>query len=101
MVMAKIKQWLRWLFQDLTQRRGKYVIAEVPNWPLLTFMIALILSISIYPGTVQKMFSIIAYLALIFWGFLEWRSGRSRFRKLLGILGMIGVIGAIVLGLGV
>lgn len=99
--MAKIKYWIHWLFQDLTQRKGKYVIAEVPNWPLLTFMIALILSITIYPGVTQKFFSIVAYLALVFWGFLEWRTGRSRFRKLLGILGVLGVVGALVLGLGV
>jgi hypothetical protein len=99
--MAKIRYWLHWLFQDLTQRRGKYVIAEVPNWPLLTFMIALIISLIVYPGPVQKFFSVLAYLALFFWGFLEWRAGRSRFRKLLGILGMLGVIGAILLGLGV
>jgi uncharacterized membrane protein SirB2 len=99
--MAKLRYFIHWLFQDLTQRKGKYVIAEVPNWPLLIFMGAIILSISIYPGVIQKIFSIIAYIALLFWGFLEWRGGRSRFRKLLGILGMLAVVGAIALGLGV
>lgn len=99
--MAKLRYWIRWLFQDLTERRGKYVIAEVPNWPLIVFMVAIFLSVAIYPGSTQKFFSIVAYLALLLWGFLEWRSGRSRFRKLLGILSMLAVIGALVLGLGV
>jgi uncharacterized membrane protein SirB2 len=99
--MSRLRNWIHWLFQDLTQRRGKYVIAEVPNWPLLVFMGAIILSITIYPGTIQKFFSALAYIALAFWGFLEWRTGRSRFRKLLGILGMLAVIGALILRLGI
>jgi hypothetical protein len=95
--MAKVRYWIHWLFQDLTQRRGKYVIAEVPNWPLLLFMAAIILSVVIYPGPVQKFFIYLAYFSLAFWGWLEWRTGRSRFRKLLGILGMIAVVGAFLL----
>lgn len=92
--MDKIKYWTRWLFQDLTQRKGKYVIAEVPNGPLLVFMITLIISVILYPGMAQRVLFIISYVALLWWGILEARSGRSRFRKLLGILGIIAAIGA-------
>ncbi len=95
--MARIRYYLDWLFKDLTSRRGKYVIAEVPNLPLIIFMIAIVLSVAIYPGVTQKVFSGIAYLSLIYWGILEFRSGRSRFRKLLGILGILATIGAVLL----
>jgi len=95
--MAKIRYYLDWLFRDRTSRRGKYVIAEVPNLPLIIFMIAIILSVAIYPGTLQKVVTAVAYLSLIYWGILEYKSGRSRFRQLLGILGIIAAIGAALL----
>lgn len=95
--MARIKHFLDWLFRDLTERRGKYVIAEVPNLPLMVFMISLVLSLLIYPGPVQDFFNIIAYASLVYWGYKEYRGGRSRFRKLLGILGIISVVGILLL----
>lgn len=95
--MAKIKYWLDWLFRDQTERRGKYVIAEVPNWPLLVFMLTVILGVIQYPGFFQKFLLTISFIALIYWGFKEFRGGRSRFRRLLGILGILASIGAVLL----
>ena len=92
--MAKIKYWLDWLFRDQTERKGKYVIAEVPNLPLLVFMISVIFAVLQNPGGFQKFVFVVSYLALIYWGWLEWRSGRSRFRRLLGILSILAAIGA-------
>lgn len=99
--MARIRFWINWFFRDLTQRKGKYVIAEVPNLPLIIFMVAIILSVISNPGIIQKLLTGVAYLALVYWGILEWRNGRSRFRKLLGVLGLVGVVGAILMGLGI
>ena len=99
--MTKIRYWLNWLFRDLTTRRGGYVIAEAPNLPLIIFMICLVLGVAIYPGMFQTILLGIAYIALTVWGVMEFRSGRSRFRKLLGICGLLGVVGAIILGMGV
>ena len=95
--MAKIKYWLDWLFKDLTERRGKYVIAEVPNAPLIIFMVTLIIGIIQYPGFWQKLFLTVSFVAVIYWGIKEFRSGRSRFRKLLGVLGILGAVGAVAL----
>jgi hypothetical protein len=95
--MSRLRYYINWMFKDLTQRRGKYVIAEVPNVPLLIFMASIFLSVIIYPGPVQKFFATTAYIAMAYWGFQEWRGGRSRFRKLLGILGLIAVVGAFML----
>ena len=97
--MRRLRYYMNWFFRDLTERRGKYVIAEVPNLPLVIFMVSLILSIAIYPGVVQKTFSFIAFAALLYWGYKEYGSGRSRFRKLLGALGILSAIGAVLLGL--
>lgn len=98
--MANIKYWLDWLFKDLTSRKGKYVIAEVPNAPLLVFMISIVLAVISNPGGFQMVMTIIAYMAIAYWGFLEYRQGRSRFRKLLGSLGLLAVVGALILHLG-
>jgi hypothetical protein len=95
--MVRIRYYLNWLFKDLTSRRGKYVIAEVPNAPLLVFMVAVVLSVVIYPGTTQKIFAALAYISLLYWGYKEFRGGRSRFRKLLGIIGILAAIGAAML----
>lgn len=95
--MQQLRSWFNWLFRDLTERRGKYVIAEVPNLPLIIFMISLVIGVAVYPGFVQKSFMALAVVSLFYWGLLEYRSGRSRFRKLLGILGMLSTIGAIFL----
>lgn len=96
-VVHRIRRAIHWLFRDQTERRGKYVIAEVPNLPLLVFMVAVVLSVAIYPGPVQKTFAVIAYVALLYWGYREFRGGRSRFRKLLGILGILAAIGAMLM----
>jgi hypothetical protein len=95
--MSRIRNFFDWLFKDLNGRHGKYVIAEVPNLPLIIFMVAIVLSVAIYPGPVQKFFAIVAYISILYWGFREWRGGRSRFRKLLGFLGLLGAIGAVFL----
>jgi len=98
--MSRLRYWFDWLFKDLYERKGKYVIAEVPNLPLGIFMISIIVSVAVFPGAVQKTAVVIAYLSMAWWGWLEWRGGRSRFRKLLGILGILSAVGACVLGLG-
>ncbi len=98
--MARLKQYLDWLFKDLQGRRGKYVIAEAPNLPLITFMVLIVLAVVVYPGFWQSLFAISAYIALAYWGYHESRIGRSRFRKLLGYLGVIAVVGAFLLRLG-
>lgn len=95
--MDSIRRYSNWLFRDMTERRGKYVIAEVPNLPLVVFMVSLIISLAIYPGALQTTLAVVAYISLFYWGFQEWRGGRSRFRKLLGILGMVATVGAVFL----
>ena len=98
--MIQLKQQLDWLFKDLQGRRGKYVIAEAPNIPLAIFMICIVLAVVVFPGFWQSLFAVLAYIALAYWGYHELRTGRSRFRKLLGYLGVVAVVGAFLLRLG-
>jgi uncharacterized membrane protein len=95
-----MKYYLDWLFKDLHGRNGKYVISEAPNPPLIIFMVSIILAVVVYPGFWQTSFAVIAYMALVYWGYLEIRSGRSRFRKFLGCAGILAVAGALLLRLG-
>lgn len=95
-----MKYFLDWLFKDFSGRNGKYVIAEAPNLLLIIFMIAIVLAVVIYPGFWQKLFALVAYAALAWWSIQEIRSGRSRFRKVLGYAGIIAVVGALLLHLG-
>lgn len=96
-MLSRLRFYCDWLFRDLTTRRGKYVIAEVPNFPLILFMIAIVLAVFFNPGVPQNTVFVVALAALVYWGFQEARSGRSRFRKLLGILAIVSVVGAVIL----
>lgn len=98
--MQRARYYTDWLFKDLHGRRGSYVIAEVPNLPLIIFMLSIVLGVILYPGFWQTAFIILAYLSLAYWSYLEVTSGRSRFRRLLGMLGIISILGAILLSLG-
>ncbi|HEX8227194.1 MAG TPA: hypothetical protein VF572_04990 [Candidatus Saccharimonadales bacterium] len=98
--MARAKYYMDWIFKDLNGRKGKYVIAEAPNLPLIIFTVFIILAVVVYPGFFQTLCAFIAYAALLWWGIAEARSGRSRFRKLLGYAGILAVAGALLLRLG-
>lgn len=95
--MQQIKYYADWLFKDLHGRRGKYIIAEVPNLPLIIFMISVVLGVVLYPGFWQSFFQGVAFASITLWSIREYRGGRSRFRKLLGLLGLISVILVLVL----
>ena len=95
-----VKRWLDWLFKDFSGRRGSYVIAETPTASLILFMVLIVLAVVSYPGFWQTTFSLAAYAALAYWGIKESRTGRSRFRKFLGIGAIIAVAGALLLRLG-
>lgn len=95
-----VRSSLDWFFKDFQGRRGGYIITESPNKPLIAFMILIVIAVVSYPGFWQTSFSLAAYASLTWWGFLEVSSGRSRFRKFLGIGAIIAVIGALIMRLG-
>jgi hypothetical protein len=98
--MQSLKHYADWWFKDLTVRRGGYVIAEPINAPLLIFTVSIILTLITYRGFWHVTFALIAYGSLVYWGILEIKTGKSRFRKLLGIMGLVAVAGALLMRLG-
>jgi hypothetical protein len=95
-----LKRGLDWFFKDNSVRRGRYVIMETPTPSLIIFMVMIVLSVVTYPGFFQTAFTYIAYAAFVYWGIKEFRTGRSRFRKFLGIGAVIAVAGVLVLRFG-
>ncbi len=98
-MIKKVHYWLDWLCRDLTTRKGSYVIVEAPNAWLIAFMISLIIGVVVYPGLLQKILLIIAYVTLSVWGWKELRTGRSNFRRVLGGAGIVAAIVALILWL--
>ncbi len=94
--MSTIKYYADWLFKDMHGRHGKYIIAEVPNLPLIVFMVSMGLGIIMYPGPFQTFLILTAYVAFFLWGIMEFRGGRSRFRKIIGFLAIVSVILAVI-----
>jgi hypothetical protein len=74
---------------------GRIVIAETPNAPLIIFMISVILAVVWW--RLHLVFFIISLASILFWAWLEARTGASRFRRLLGWLGGIAGVVAILL----
>ena len=95
--MTNIRNLLDWLFKDLNGRNGKYIIAEAPNVPLIAFIVCIVLAVVVYPGFFQTLCAVIAFIALTYWSYGEARSGRSRFRKIIGYFGGLAVIGAVLM----
>lgn len=100
MLMQRIKRHADWWFKDLTVRKGQYVIAETPTLPLVVFAVSIFISIITYKGFVHVTATLIAYAAVTYWGVIEVRTGKSRFRKLLGIMAIIAVAGALLMRMG-
>ena len=77
-----------WLFRTAD---GAIVIAQFPNWPLWTWLLATLLEslVSIEPW--RSAFYWIGTAALIWWSYLEIAEGVNGFRRILGTLVLIFV----------
>ena len=100
-LMQSLRRHADWWFKDLTVRRGRYVIAEPFNAPLIVFTVGIVLTVVANPGFFHTPFALISYRALVYWGVLEFKHGRSRFRKALGILAFVAVAAALMMRLGI
>lgn len=68
-----------------TDKDGRIVIAQWPNPPLIIWIVSVIVGRFTH-GTVANVISFIGTAALIIWGILEIISGRSMFRRALGVV---------------
>jgi len=72
-----------WLFRD--RRTGGITIAQVPNVPLIVFLVALVVRWILHPsGTVGTIVGVIALVALTIWALDEIVRGVNPWRRMLG-----------------
>ena len=87
-----VRRFLRWAFTDRTT--GNIVIVQVPNIPLIVFLVAAVVS-RVATETVANIASIVGTVALVVWAGDEIVRGVNPWRRFLGV----AVLAASVVGL--
>lgn len=77
------------IFRD---QDGKIVLAQMPNLPLMTGIIALLLKIIFTTGKINLGLEILAFGALFTWAWEELFQGVNYFRRTLGFLVLVVLI---------
>lgn len=77
------------IFRD---SNGKIVIAQVPNLPLIVWVLTSLLSLIFTTGKINTVFSLLANGYLFTWGWIELFQGVNYFRRGLGLAVFIGMI---------
>ena len=71
---------------------GEIVIAQMPNLPLIVFLVATILSLIFTNGKINTALDILANGSLFTWAWMELFQGVNYFRRGLGLAVFIGII---------
>ncbi|MHC5599097.1 MAG: hypothetical protein ACYTXC_24660 [Nostoc sp.] len=71
---------------------GKIVIAQMPNLPLIVWIVASLLSLIITNGKINTVLDVLANGSLFTWAWLELFQGVNYFRRALGLAVFIGII---------
>lgn len=77
------------IFRD---REGKVVLAQIPNLPLIVWIVASLLRLIFTTGKVNIGLEAIAFGSLFTWAWEELFQGVNYFRRALGFLVLIGLI---------
>ena len=81
-------------FLDKTFRDsdGKIVIAQMPNLPLIVWIVTSILALIFTTGKINTVLDVVANGSLFTWAWLELFQGVNYFRRALGLFVLIGFI---------
>ncbi|MEH2236825.1 hypothetical protein [Nostoc sp.] len=71
---------------------GKIVLAQMPNLPLIFWVVASLLSLIFTSGKINIVLDILANGSLFTWAWLELFQGVNYFRRALGLAVFIGII---------
>ena len=74
------------------EREGKVVLAQIPNLPLIVWIVASLLRLIFTTGKVNIGLEAIAFGSLFTWAWEELFQGVNYFRRALGFLVLIGLI---------
>ena len=78
--------------KTIRDKDGKLAIWQMPNIPLLTWVIATILAKVFTHGKSHDLFTTVAYGALFTWALMEIFSGVNYLRRTLGLIVLIMLI---------
>jgi len=78
--------------QTFRDSNGEIVIAQMPNLPLIVFLVATILSLIFTSGKINTVLDILANGSLFTWAWMELFQGVNYFRRGLGLAVFIGII---------
>ena len=78
--------------QTFRDSNGEIVIAQMPNLPLIVFLVATILSLIFTSGKINTVLEILANGSLFTWAWMELFQGVNYFRRGLGLAVFIGMI---------
>jgi hypothetical protein len=83
------------LFNDIFRdQEGKIVLAQMPNLPLIIWIVASLLKIIFTTGKINIGLEALAFGALFTWAWEELFQGVNYFRRTLGLFVLIALIGA-------
>lgn len=71
---------------------GKIVFAQMPNLPLIVWIVASLLKIIFTTGRINLGLDLIAFGSLFTWAWEELFQGVNYFRRVLGLLVLVGLI---------
>jgi hypothetical protein len=78
--------------QTFRDSNGEIVIAQMPNLPLIVFLVATILSLIFTSGKINTVLDLLANGSLFTWAWMELFQGVNYFRRGLGLAVFIGII---------
>ena len=71
---------------------GKIVLAQMPNLPLIVWIVASLLALLFTNGKINTVLVLLADGSLFTWAWMELFQGVNYFRRLLGLAVFIGII---------
>ncbi|PZV18825.1 MAG: hypothetical protein DCF20_01855 [Pseudanabaena sp.] len=81
--------WLDRVFRD---SEGKIVLAQMPNLPLIVWVVVTVLKLIFTTGKISTGLEVIAFGALFTWAWEELFQGVNYFRRALGLLVLVSLI---------
>ncbi|MBD2691147.1 hypothetical protein [Anabaena catenula] len=78
--------------QVFRDSEGKIVLAQIPNLPLIVWIVASLLKILFTTGKINLGLDLLAFGSLFTWAWEELFQGVNYFRRGLGILVLVGLI---------
>jgi hypothetical protein len=78
--------------QVFRDKEGKIVIAQPPNLPIITWIVATVLRLIFTTGQINTLLDLIAFGSLFTWAWEELFQGVNYFRRSLGLIALVGLI---------